>query len=259
MQTMSTPLNATRGSRPLIGLTSRINPQPSPHTVVRKPYVDSVVRAGGMPVVLPAISGGDFSEWLAVLDGLMVTGGEDVNPLLFDEQPHRNLGRVDTVRDTYELALVRQWLATGKPLLAICRGIQLLQIAAGGTVIQDILAHNPQAYRHEQKAPRSDIAHEVEVAAGSTLAGLLELDGCVRVNSIHHQAVAGVAPGFRISARAGDGVVEAIEAVDGGMVVGVQWHPEEMDCPIQRRLFKNFVTHIRNAAADALTGANRVV
>lgn len=234
--------------RPLIGLTSRIKYEPSAHAVLRMPYINVINRAGGMPVVLPPVAAGDYPEWINALDGLLVTGGEDVNPVLFGQDPHRNLGRVDSYRDHYELALVRQWLETGKPLLAICRGIQLLQIAAGGSVIQDIGAHNPRAYRHEQKAPRSDPAHELVVVAGTTLSQWLEMDGTMVVNSIHHQAVAGPAPGFRVSARAGDGVVEAIEAEDGRPVLGVQWHPEEMNCPIQHRLFAGFIAQARHEA-----------
>lgn len=237
--------SASKVPRPLIGLTGRIEKLPSPHASLRGAYVDAISEAGGLPLILPVLSGDSFEEWISSLDALVLTGGEDVNPLFYGEQPHRSLGGLDTARDEWELALARQWLAGGKPLLGICRGIQLLQVALGGRLIQDIHADNPKAFRHSQSAPRKDPAHEIEVTAGSTLAQLLETDGVIRVNSIHHQAVREVVAGFRVSARSRDGIIEAMEAADGRIVVGVQWHPEEMACRFQKKLFENFVSYAR--------------
>lgn len=231
--------------RPRIGLTSRIEYTPSVHNVLRKPYVDAVVQAGGIPVILPVIPEGDYSEWVDCLDALILTGGEDVNPLFYHQPPHQALGGIDTVRDEYEIALTRQWLVSGKPLLGICRGVQVLQVTSGGTLIQDIPSWYPEAYRHSQKARGSDPAHEVEVIRDSTLSQLLETSGNIRVNSNHHQAVDGPARGFRISAKSADGILEGIEAEDGRLVLGVQWHPEEMVCPIQKRLFENFIGRVK--------------
>jgi putative glutamine amidotransferase len=148
---------------------------------------------------------------------------------------------VDSARDGFELALVGEWLQSGKPLLGICRGMQVLQVALGGELIQDIPTEHPDAYRHSHAGSRGDPVHEVEVLSGSTLARLLETDGVVRVNSIHHQAVARPVKGFRVTARSGDGVIEAIEAEDGRPVLGVQWHPEEMTCRSQKNLLGNFI------------------
>lgn len=227
---------------PLVGLTSRIDrTKTDSRIVLRTGYTDSICAAGGIPWILPVLPEDQYPEWLELLDALILTGGEDVNPLLFGQQPQSKLGRVDTERDYFELSLARQWLRTGKPLLAICRGIQLLQIAAGGVILQDIASAVPQAIRHEQKGNRRDPAHTLDVLPNSTLASLLGMAGTLEVNSIHHQAVDKPAPGFRVAARACDGIIEAIEAEDNRLVLGVQWHPEEMRAPIQQRLFKQFV------------------
>jgi gamma-glutamyl-gamma-aminobutyrate hydrolase PuuD len=227
--------------RPLIGLSGRIERNPISQASVRSAYVDAVFGAGGMPVVLPVVPARRMEEWVSVLDGLILTGGEDVNPLCYGQPPRPGLGAVDSSRDGFELALVGEWLRAGKPLLGICRGIQVLQVALGGALIQDIPTEQPEAYRHSHAGSRGDPVHEVEVVAGSTLARLLEAHGPVRVNSIHHQAVARPVEGFRVTARSGDGVIEAIEAEDGRPVLGVQWHPEEMACRIQKNLFANFI------------------
>lgn len=232
-------------SRPLIGVSGRIEKQPAPQASVRTAYVDAVFIGGGLPVILPVLPTRTMPEWVAALDGLVLTGGEDVNPLLYGQQPRRGLGLVDTARDEFELALTREWLQSGKPLLAICRGMQLLQVALGGGLIQDLPTENPDFYRHSQSGYRGDPSHEIQVEAGSTVAQLLETEGTVRVNSVHHQAVGEPVKGFRVTARSGDGVIEAMEAEDGRMVVGVQWHPEEMTCPIQRKLFENFASYAR--------------
>lgn len=241
---------------PLIGLTSRIDrTRPEPYIVLRAGYTDAIRKAGGIPWVLPVLPEDQYPEWMECLDALILTGGEDVNPLLFGQQPQAKLGRVDTDRDLFELSLARQWLRTGKPLFAVCRGIQLLQIAAGGVVLQDIATAIPQAIRHEQKGLRRDPAHTVEILPDTTLSLLLDMTGSLEVNSIHHQAVESPAKGFRVAARACDGVIEAIEAEDNRLVLGVQWHPEEMESPVQQQLFQAFVKavslHRNNRAAPA--------
>lgn len=236
----------THSRRPRIGITSRYHMLASPHTVLRRVYIDAVTKAGGMPIVLPILHAiDDFSEWIDGLDALILSGGEDLNPLLFGEEPEYGLGQVDTVRDDWEVPLVRQWLLSGKPLFAICRGIQTLAVAAGGKIIQDIPKHFPNAWRHEQKGLRGDRAHSIQIEAQTTIADLLETSGRIEVNSIHHQTVAEAPDGFRVSARAGDGIIECIESADGSCVFGVQWHPEEMNCPIQDRLFANFTRSVQ--------------
>ncbi len=190
-------------------------------------YVHSVEQAGGAPVILAPSGGIPSGEWVARLDGLVLTGGVDVDPACFGEEPLPALGRVDPDRDAFELALVRAALAADLPVLALCRGIQVLNVAAGGSLFQDIPSQVKGALQHSQKAPRWYPAHGVSIAPGSKVAAMLGATQ-LRVNSFHHQSVKEVARGFVVTAEAEDGIVEAIESTVHTFVVGVQWHPEAM-------------------------------
>jgi putative glutamine amidotransferase len=163
-------------------------------------------------------------------DGLLLTGGEDVDPARYGDAVTHQTVTIDSRRDDYELPLATRALAADLPLLAICRGIQLLNVAGGGTLVQDLPSQRPSAVPHQTPEPRDGRAHEVTVTPASRLARLLgpamSSDGQLEVNSRHHQAVADVAPGFAIAAVAPDGVVEAIERPDATFCVAVQWHPE---------------------------------
>jgi putative glutamine amidotransferase len=169
------------------------------------------------------------AEALDQCDGLLLTGGVDVDPATYGEARHPTV-ETDDVRDAYELALARQALARDLPVLAICRGAQLLNVAAGGTLVQDIPSAMSTSLTHDIDQPKNAIAHDVQVAPGSCLARLLDRrlgkDRTMAVNSRHHQSVKQAAPGFVVSATAPDGVIEAIEKTDAPFCVGVQWHPE---------------------------------
>lgn len=193
---------------------------------------------------------------LAGLDGVMLTGGPDVRPSLYGaETTHPTVGISDT-RDAYELPLARAALDRGLPLLAICRGVQVLNVAAGGTLIQDLPSEHASDLNHSITTPATAIAHDVTVTPGTCLAGVfapqLTADSRLAVNSRHHQAIGVVAPGFSVSAVAPDGTIEAIEAVAPpahGFCVGVQWHPENFwRTGETASLFKSLV----NAAASRL-------
>jgi putative glutamine amidotransferase len=163
------------------------------------------------------------------LDGLVLSGGGDIDPSLYGETPHETFSADTPGRDQFEIALVGDAFKRRLPLLAICRGIQVLNVAAGGTLVQDIPSSVPGALDHQVRTTPSTIAHEVWVTAGTRLAQLMadRLEGDVLlVNSRHHQAVKKVAPGFVVSATAPDGVIEGIERPDLPYCVGVQWHPE---------------------------------
>lgn len=227
---------------PIIGITagSARTGEQAESCALPLAYVRAVERAEGIPVVLPVQRPERASAILPVLHGLLLSGGGDIDPRLFGEEPRPGLGRIDPERDAWELALVRAALAAGLPLLAVCRGMQVLNVAAGGTLYQDIPRELPAALKHVQDAPRWHPTHSVRILPGSRLAALLGLtqeNGIeVPVNSFHHQAVRQVAPGLQAVAIARDGVIEAIEAVGdtgetgtpGRFVVGVQWHPEGM-------------------------------
>ncbi|MFO8059523.1 MAG: gamma-glutamyl-gamma-aminobutyrate hydrolase family protein [Bacillota bacterium] len=212
-------------------------------------YASAVRRAGGIPWVLPVFSPGEVdgeltAHYLDRLDGLLLSGGVDLDPAHFGGQPHRGLGQVSPERDEIELSLAWAALERDMPLLAICRGIQVLNAAAGGTLIQDVSSQVEESIQHQQRAPRWHASHRVVVEEDSRVARVLELrEPSLAVNSFHHQAVEEVAPGFTVCARASDGVVEAIEGREHFFAVGVQWHPEMMyeRHPVMLGLFRGLV------------------
>jgi putative glutamine amidotransferase len=189
-------------------------------------YVESVKRAGGEPLVLNPQE--DAARALDRIDALLLTGGLDVDPALYGEAPHPTT-EVDPARDNFEIPLSRAAVARDLPVFAICRGVQVLNVAAGGTLVQDIPSAVTTGLSHSIDLPKNHIAHPVRVTPGSRLAASLgpaaPLDTCA-VNSRHHQAVGRVAPQFVVSAVSADGVVEAIERPASTFCVGVQWHPE---------------------------------
>jgi putative glutamine amidotransferase len=189
-------------------------------------YLESVKRAGGEPVVLDAAA--DPAGALDRVDGLLLTGGLDVDPVLYGETPHATTA-VDAARDLFEIPLSRDAIARDLPVFAICRGVQVLNVAAGGTLIQDIPSTVTTSLSHSIDIPKDHPAHEVRVTPGTRLAASLGAsmpqDTCA-VNSRHHQAVGRVAPAFVVSASSADGVIEAIERPASAFCLGVQWHPE---------------------------------
>jgi putative glutamine amidotransferase len=195
-------------------------------------YLKSLARAGAEPRVLRPEHDA-LPDALEACHGVLLTGGADVDPGRYgDDERHPSVD-VDPERDEYESRLTRHALDRALPLLAICRGVQLLNVVAGGTLVQDISSSLSSSIPHRRPKPsriKRGRAHDVTIVPGTALAALLSgraaPDGHVAVNSRHHQAVKQVAPGFRVSATAADGVIEAIERTSRGFCVGVQWHPE---------------------------------
>ena len=163
-------------------------------------------------------------------DGVMLTGGVDVDPVLYGEDERHPTVELDAARDEYEMELARLALQRDLPLLAICRGAQVLNVAAGGTLIQDIPSAQPGSLAHQQSGPKDEPSHAVQVVEGTCLSLLMQGAGAetreLQVNSRHHQSVKDAAPGFIVSATAPDGIVEAIERPASDFCLGVQWHPE---------------------------------
>jgi putative glutamine amidotransferase len=192
-------------------------------------YMESIRRAGGEPIeVVPGVEKAEHI--LKRVDGLMLTGGGDVDPKLYGEEPLATFEAAEAGRDAFEIELSRAAVASGLPFLAICRGMQVLNVAMGGTLIQDIPSQVQGALEHSIREPRHHIAHEVWVAKGSKLAALLadhmEDGETCHVNSRHHQSVKRAAAGFDVTATSPDGVIEAMEMPDAPYCVAVQWHPE---------------------------------
>jgi len=208
-------------------------------------YLESVRRAGGEPLEVAA--GGESPEHiLARVDGVMLTGGGDVDPMLYGEAPHATFQAAEADRDQFEIALTRAAIAANIPFFAICRGMQLANVAMGGTLIQDIPSEVPGALEHSVPEPRAHVAHEVWVAKGSRLSALLadhmEDGETCHVNSRHHQSVATAAPGFEVTATSPDGVIEAMEKTGTAFCIGVQWHPENFWRTGEfRSLFEGFI------------------
>jgi putative glutamine amidotransferase len=212
--------------RPLIGVTAG----PSDHSpewfAVRDDYVRAVEKAGAVPLVLAPGPLEHIPELLRRLDGLLLSGGSDVHPVHYGEEPHETVEDVSPERDAFELALSREALAADLPLLAICRGHQVLNVATGGTLVQDIPSQVLGALDHDPDQERWEPAHEVRILPGTRLREILGRDR-VAVNSIHHQSIRTPGEGLVISACAvGDDVIEAVEVPSRRFVIGVQWHPE---------------------------------
>lgn len=192
-------------------------------------YVESVKRAGGEPVEVMA-GAEQPAHLLARVDALLLTGGADVDPQLYGETPHTTFESAEAGRDAFEIELSRAAVKSGMPVLAVCRGMQVLNVAMGGTLIQDIPSQVAGALAHSVPEPRFAIAHEVWVARGTLLSKLLadhmEDGETCHVNSRHHQAVKMAAPGFDVTATSPDGVAEAMELEGAPFCVAVQWHPE---------------------------------
>jgi putative glutamine amidotransferase len=191
-------------------------------------YVLAVLRAGGVPLVLTPLVGVDHNpEILDAIDGLVLTGGEDVDPVHYGHERNLNLGDVDPVRDAFELALFRDARTRGVPILAICRGIQLVNVAMGGTLWQDIPSERGSDLNHRPASPRDDRTHPVDIVPGSRLAAALRTTRC-EVNSFHHQSIRDLAAGLKVTANAPDGEIEGVEGrPEDPWLLAVQWHPEE--------------------------------
>jgi putative glutamine amidotransferase len=211
--------------RPVIGITLGDGDKPGLHAM-RVDYIRSVEQSGAVPVVLPPVRPEDAPALLDRVDGLLLSGGVDLDPVLYGQAPHPNLGRVNRRRDEFELALTREALRRDLPTFAICRGHQVLNVATGGTLIQDIASQLKGAMDHDARGRRWRRVHRVETTAGSRLRAILDQDA-LSVNSFHHQAVDRLGDGLVVSARCPeDGVIEGLEMPGRRFVVAVQWHPE---------------------------------
>jgi putative glutamine amidotransferase len=209
-----------------------------------RPYITALNAVGAAPVLIPLALDYDTLRVLYDrMDGIFLAGGGDLDPSCYGQGVHFKTEGVDSLRDEAELILARWALEEGKPLFGVCRGAQALNVAAGGTLIQDISDFLPNAMRHQYypEFPREHVAHGINVVDGTRLNGILGSDA--RINSFHHQAIDKVAPGFRVSAYAPDGVIEAIEHDVSGFALAVQWHPESLVPTDEgmRALFEAFI------------------
>lgn len=233
--------------KPLIGITPSLQTEEKQYCLWEA-YINAIAQTGGVPLILPCVMDSDLLQrYTAMIDGLLLSGGTDIEPSHYDEESLDGFAvewPMTPARDVYEIALTQAVAALDKPILGICRGHQIINVAFGGSLYQDINSQLPREpkLRHFQATPWPHPAHKVQLNADSKLAKLLE-NTTINVNTLHHQSVKTPGSGIVISGRAFDQVVEAIERPQNRFIVGVQWHPELMSIqdPAWLRLFAALV------------------
>lgn len=242
--------------KPLIGLTTyrNLNSYSHPQISIAEAYTRAVSSAGGLPVAVPlGLGEADLEGLLTRLEGIIFTGGGDVEPQRYGSSPHPLVDAVDADRDRVELFLLEQTLRRRLPFLGICRGLQVLNVGLGGTLYEDILDQHAGAMQHQYSPdwPRDYLAHTVKICRGTLLSLIIGRD-VVGVNSLHHQGIRRLADGLAPTAYAPDGLVEAVELHDYSFGLAVQWHPEwlTMHQPMQM-VFSNFIQAAENGSNGA--------
>ncbi len=237
-------------AQPLITLiaTRQTHLKRAPTYEIPQAYLDAILTAGGLPILLPtSLPITALPELVNRFDGFVLSGGGDVDPALYGGHLDATVHSIDPERDAFECALIPLVLQADKPLLAICRGAQILNVALGGSLYEDIPSALPAALRHDwyPNIPRDYLAHTVEIEQGSRLAEILGTRK-LRTNSLHHQAIRQPAPALEVVAYAEDGIIEAMELAGKRFAIGVQWHPECLpEEPAMQRLFSEFVNAAR--------------
>jgi putative glutamine amidotransferase len=231
---------------PLIGVTTaqRIDPQQVKQVNLPKAYTDALSQAGASPVLIPpGLSILQLQDLINRLDGLLLPGGGDIDPGIYGSTSHPKVAFVDPERDQFEIQAFNQARACGIPILGICRGLQLINVALGGTLYEDLPDQRPDTTNHDFHPghPRDYLAHQVEFETGSQLSKSFATND-LQVNSLHHQGIRDLADGLTIAARAIDGVIEAVEITAYPFGLAVQWHPECLqEHDSMRKLFTSFV------------------
>ena len=234
--------------RPIIGISSSVIVDEAgsfagyKRAYVNKDYVDAVVRAGGVPLIIPFSTDKEvIISQAQLIDGLILSGGHDISPYNYGQEPSQKIGETFPERDTYEMILLEESKKRNIPILGICRGFQLINVAAGGTLYQDLSLIPGNILKHNQVSNPTLKTHKIEIKENSFISSIFGKE--TMVNSFHHQAIDKVADDFIVVARASDGVVEAIEHKTYKFLVAVQWHPEMLavNCEKARVLFSKFV------------------
>jgi len=231
--------------KPIIGITTNQskNANGQPTIMLMQSYVNAVIQAGGVPVLVPSLVAKDGWDVLyARLDGILFSGGGDIGLEYFPGEPHPRIDDVDLARDAIELKMVQAAASDGKPFLGICRGCQVMNVALGGTLYTHIPDQLPNALDHDYPGNmRTVLVHEIKIEEGTRIS---EIYGgpIIKVNSLHHQGLKDIASPLRVAGHAPDGLVEAIELPDHPFGLAVQWHPEWLtDQESTRNLFRKFV------------------
>lgn len=229
---------------PVIGITTNFA-QNQEDYLLHQAHVKAIEQAGGIPLILPYLNDeAKIAKIIAHIDGLYLSGGADIDPIYYGEEPHGKLGRVVAERDQFELILTQKALEKNMPIFGVCRGAQVLNVACGGTMYQDIYACYKTDMQHVQTASMETPYHSIELVKDSKLFHIIGVKS-IRVNSNHHQANRDLGKHIMISATAPDGVIEAIESTKHSFVLGVQWHPERLFIrgdEAAKKLFTAFIT-----------------
>ena len=231
--------------KPVIGISAVTSLDEKAYTQ-RAAYAQAIWGAGGEAIFLPCNPDkSNVKQIVEMLDGLLAPGGHDVDPALYGEERMEECGRINLFEDEYDMELVKESVRQGKPVFAICRGMQVINVLYGGSLYQDIPVQYSEEILHTRVEPMEENYHTVIIEKNSYLAKVIRETEEVKVNTSHHQAVKDVAKGFRVTAKAADGIIEAIENEDASIVC-VQWHPERLqDMEIYRNLIKDFVDKCR--------------
>ncbi|MEK5231272.1 gamma-glutamyl-gamma-aminobutyrate hydrolase family protein [Lysinibacillus sp. FSL K6-0232] len=213
--------------KPIIGITAFVDDSLS--SQLNAAYSKSIIEAGGIPLIIPIGVEQDVAEILALTDGLLLSGGHDIHPFLFGEDPSPNIGKVHPARDAVEVALIEEAITRKMPIFGICRGLQILNVALGGTLYQDIDSDyaGTKLLQHAQQSDRMVATHYVQIAANNLLMDIIGQEK-IAVNSLHHQAVKILADNCQAAALSSDGIVEAMVYKELPFCLAVQWHPEEL-------------------------------
>jgi putative glutamine amidotransferase len=213
-----------------------------------------VIKAGGIPVILPILCDEEsIRRQIELLDGVLLSGGVDINPLVYNEEPSPKLGYIFPDKDTFDLLIIKIACELKKPILAICRGHQILNVAFGGTLYQDLSDIEGCYIKHQQQAKDGAVTHTLNIVENSILHNIL--GSSIISNSFHHQSIKDLAPGFKVTAYSKDNVIEAIEKCNEKFVVGVQFHPEIMTAYNDKKMLKLFEAFI-NASSNNLSSKN---
>jgi len=228
--------------KPLIGLTT-YQREKGAYSVVVTEYIESIFAAGGIPVNIPMVENEeDYDSYIEVLDGILFTGGIDVNPYCYGEEPLRQINGISTAKDKYELGLFKKAYEKNMPIFGICRGSQLINVALGGKLYQDINTQIPESFGHyPTDTPENELYHSVQITEDSRLKEILGEDRLM-VNSFHHQAIKVLGSNLSVGARSKDQIIESIESTEERFLLGVQWHPECLTkrYPLFLKLFCSF-------------------
>ena len=216
--------------KPVIGITAAYDFEKG-FCSVKEDYYEAIIQCGAVPILIPVTEVKSmWVEYLDICNGIILSGGPDIDATYFGEYNMPYANEISPVRDSMEIFLANQAIAMDKPLLGICRGIQIINIAAGGSIFQDIYAENNaegKLMKHDQQAPRWFQIHNINIQSGTCLHNIFGKE-TLKVNSFHHQAVSKVAPEFIVNAYAQDGIIEAISHKNKKFVLGVQWHAENL-------------------------------